>query len=144
MKKPQGILRLLPYRGIAQLVEQRSPKPRVQGPSPCAPAKEKWLETVVLSHFSFFSTSAHGSGKSELTREIGRQFRIWSYPFVLFPFGTSSKKHQSAAVCPPDFPFSLFSAAQILTVRAGRSDGRFRQISKASVIPFSREVSFLT
>ncbi len=29
------------YRGIAQLVEQRSPKPRVQGSSPCAPAKRK-------------------------------------------------------------------------------------------------------
>ena len=26
------------YRGIAQLVEQRSPKPKVQGSSPCAPA----------------------------------------------------------------------------------------------------------
>ena len=27
------------YRGIAQLVEQRSPKPRVQSSSLCAPAK---------------------------------------------------------------------------------------------------------
>ena len=26
------------YRGIAQLVEQRSPKPRVEGSSPSAPA----------------------------------------------------------------------------------------------------------
>ncbi len=104
-----------------------APKPRVQGPSPCAPAKEKWLETVVLSHFSFFSTSAHGSGKPALTRKIGRQFRIWPYPFVLFPFGTSSKKHQSAGEVLSDFPFSLFPASQILTVRAGRSDGRFRR-----------------
>ena len=29
------------YRGIAQLVEQRSPKPRAEGSSPSAPAKEK-------------------------------------------------------------------------------------------------------
>ena len=28
------------YRGIAQLVEQRSPKPRVQSSSLCAPAKK--------------------------------------------------------------------------------------------------------
>ena len=28
------------YRGIAQLVEQRSPKPRVQSSSLCAPAKQ--------------------------------------------------------------------------------------------------------
>ena len=28
-----------PYRGIAQLVEQRSPKPRAEGSSPSAPAK---------------------------------------------------------------------------------------------------------
>ena len=28
------------YRGIAQLVEQRSPKPRAEGSSPSAPAKE--------------------------------------------------------------------------------------------------------
>ena len=27
------------YRGVAQLVEQRSPKPRAQGSSPCTPAK---------------------------------------------------------------------------------------------------------
>ena len=26
------------YRGVAQLVEQRSPKPRAQGSSPCTPA----------------------------------------------------------------------------------------------------------
>ena len=29
------------YRGIAQLVEQRSPKPRAEGSSPSAPAKIK-------------------------------------------------------------------------------------------------------
>ena len=34
------------FRGIAQLVEQRSPKPRAEGSSPSAPAKptpQKWL-----------------------------------------------------------------------------------------------------
>ena len=29
------------YRGIAQFVEQRSPKPRAEGSSPSAPAKQK-------------------------------------------------------------------------------------------------------
>ncbi len=32
------------YRGIAQLVEQRSPKPRAEGSSPSAPAKYKSLK----------------------------------------------------------------------------------------------------
>ena len=35
------------YRGIAQLVEQRSPKPRVEGSSPSAPAKLKRLKHCV-------------------------------------------------------------------------------------------------
>ena len=34
-----AILFKILYRGIAQLVEQWSPKPRAQGSSPCAPAK---------------------------------------------------------------------------------------------------------
>ena len=32
------ILALIVYRGIAQLVEQRSPKPRAEGSSPSTPA----------------------------------------------------------------------------------------------------------
>ena len=32
------------HRGIAQLVEQRSPKPRAEGSNPSAPAKNKSLE----------------------------------------------------------------------------------------------------
>ena len=32
------------YRGIAQLVEQRSPKPRAEGSSPSAPAKTQKSE----------------------------------------------------------------------------------------------------
>ena len=32
------------YRGIAQLVEQRSPKPRAEGSSPSAPATNKSLK----------------------------------------------------------------------------------------------------
>ena len=35
------------YRGIAQLVEQRSPKPRAEGSSPSAPAKQKRLKHCV-------------------------------------------------------------------------------------------------
>ena len=32
------------FRGIAQLVEQRSPKPRAEGSSPSAPAKVRCLK----------------------------------------------------------------------------------------------------
>ena len=38
------------FRGIAQLVEQRSPKPRAEGSSPSAPAKKK---EHLLVFFSF-------------------------------------------------------------------------------------------
>ena len=34
-------------RGIAQLVEQRSPKPRAEGSSPSAPASEKSRKTLI-------------------------------------------------------------------------------------------------
>ena len=35
------------FRGIAQLVEQRSPKPRAEGSSPSAPAIKKRLKHCV-------------------------------------------------------------------------------------------------
>lgn len=40
------------YRGIAQLVEQWSPKPRAEGSSPSAPAKEK--KSRFCDSFFFF------------------------------------------------------------------------------------------
>ena len=51
------------YRGIAQLVEQRSPKPRAEGSSPSAPAKTKirsrkradFRFVFFTFHFSFFT-----------------------------------------------------------------------------------------
>ena len=47
------------YRGIAQLVEQRSPKPRVLGSSPSTPAKEKSAFVrmrifLCIIHYSLF------------------------------------------------------------------------------------------
>ena len=39
------------FRGIAQLVEQRSPKPRAEGSSPSAPAKPIVLKMAYLSRF---------------------------------------------------------------------------------------------
>ena len=45
------------YRGIAQLVEQWSPKPRAEGSSPSAPAKYADVAQVV----------AHILGKDEVT-----------------------------------------------------------------------------
>ena len=39
------------YRGIAQLVEQRSPKPRAEGSIPSAPAKQKTTPSGVVFCF---------------------------------------------------------------------------------------------
>ena len=44
------------YRGIAQLVEQRSPKPRAEGSSPSAPAKEKSPKTLINKGLTGFFT----------------------------------------------------------------------------------------
>lgn len=41
-------------RGIAQLVEQWSPKPRAQGSSPCAPAIQESLENVEIQRIQGF------------------------------------------------------------------------------------------
>ena len=51
------INRSLQCRGIAQLVEQRSPKPRAEGSSPSAPAKhrpQKWLIQAVSEDFPLY------------------------------------------------------------------------------------------
>ena len=44
------------FRGIAQLVEQWSPKPRAQGSSPCAPAICESLNSGSLFLFGSLST----------------------------------------------------------------------------------------
>ena len=41
----------LKYRGIAQLVEQRSPKPRAEGSNPSAPANQKACKQARLQAF---------------------------------------------------------------------------------------------
>ena len=49
------------YRGIAQLVEQRSPKPRAEGSSPSAPAKstpQKRLKQAVSEVFLFTKSNS--------------------------------------------------------------------------------------
>lgn len=43
------------YRGIAQLVEQRSPKPRAEGSNPSAPAKKKRSKTLFQGIYCVFS-----------------------------------------------------------------------------------------
>ena len=42
------------FRGIAQLVEQRSPKPRAEGSSPSAPAIKNISKRHWTSHFGVF------------------------------------------------------------------------------------------
>ncbi len=44
-KTASNIIEVRPCRGIAQLVEHRSPKPRVEGSSPSAPASFKTIKT---------------------------------------------------------------------------------------------------
>ena len=47
---PSAIVKMAAkYRGIAQLVEQRSPKPRAGGSSPLAPAKENATTARVVA-----------------------------------------------------------------------------------------------
>ena len=48
-KNIEYLFNVFVYRGIAQLVESRSPKPLVLGSSPSAPAKNKTVER--LSYF---------------------------------------------------------------------------------------------
>ena len=47
-------------RGIAQLVEQWSPKPRAQGSNPCAPAI---LESLVAGSLFLFGSLSTGVGE---------------------------------------------------------------------------------
>ena len=47
------------FRGIAQLVEQRSPKPRAEGSSPSAPATSEW--TSLHSDFSLQKNRSYAS-----------------------------------------------------------------------------------
>ena len=49
------------YRGIAQLVEQRSPKPRAEGSSPSAPAKQKQAPCGVCFCFTRAGASPRGT-----------------------------------------------------------------------------------
>ena len=44
------------YRGVAQLVEQRSPKPRAGGSSPSTPAKTKILSIIVGRIFVLYDS----------------------------------------------------------------------------------------
>ena len=96
------------YRGIAQLVEQRSPKPRAEGSSPSAPAKEKtaigglfslaWLykglEPQDLSvkktvRRTVFSSNVRRRKPS--TQRIVEQFFVKSVPKVRYESGGTSR-----------------------------------------------------
>ena len=55
------------HRGVAQLVEQRSPKPRVQSSSLCSPAKKK---AGCISNLLFSVKSAAGGRNPPLVDEI--------------------------------------------------------------------------
>ena len=87
------------YRGIAQLVEQRSPKPRAEGSSPSAPAIDqgalKRLQFGVCGLFLCPNRPNGHSLKIPASRGKILQTPQYSWIFQLLPSGTSSKKHQS-------------------------------------------------
>ena len=132
------------HRGIAQLVEQRSPKPRAEGSSPSAPASEKRLNHTGLSRFSCIFLPGARSALPHFDAQIGHQFRICCQRFATIPSATSSKKHHSAAVLPVNiFLFFVYCNANFDRPDF-RLDGLFGYISKPSVMPLSLAVSFLT
>ena len=117
------------FRGIAQVVEQRSPKPRAEGSNPSAPATGKALKPLGFRAFSlFFSKAAYGL----FCRIGGRKSRV-DFPFGgirLKRFRLLHHQYTIKILAPVGFQpeLSLFSA----------------YISNPSVIPFSLAVSFFT
>ncbi len=91
------------YRGIAQLVEQRSPKPRVQGSSPCTPA-------IICERFRY-------ARKNKRKTEISRDFSVFfaSKFFQLFvdticPFqSTERTRTTEKAFFADNLDFSIYS-----------------------------------
>ena len=90
-------------RGIAQLVEQRSPKPRAEGSNPSAPAKDvasgKSDKARNSKEFRAFLVFWGGGLRSTMPLSMAcvlRFFRFCSYPFLAFPSGTSSINHQKS------------------------------------------------
>ena len=68
------LINLLLIRGIAQLVEQRSPKPRAEGSSPSAPAKYKngCRQVSVFMFFAKgFESEARGACRATLATAAG-------------------------------------------------------------------------
>lgn len=59
------ILSLSPLRGVAQLVEQRSPKPSVAGSNPAGPDTKNILEKIMTKIGKFFRES-----KAELKKVV--------------------------------------------------------------------------
>ena len=57
------------FRGIAQLVEQRSPKPRAEGSNPSAPATKnvrKRCNEAVCGHCAILCFSVMNDGKRQM------------------------------------------------------------------------------
>ena len=89
------------HRGIAQLVEYWSPKPRVVGSSPSAPAKNRsrkasvFLLSGVFACFSVWNAFFDGFSGGFFMDTIVSSF-CFVQSVTIIPSGTSSKKHQSA------------------------------------------------
>ena len=103
----QGLRVAAKRRGIAQLVEQRSPKPRAEGSSPSAPAT-KPAKTLGFCRFSFCMCCM--VMWFALVQTPG--FLIWFDPFSTVPIPSSTQNAPGFAFSGPNrvhFPvFVLF------------------------------------
>ena len=100
------------YRGIAQLVEQWSPKPRAEGSSPSAPAKYADVAQVV----------AHILGKDEVTSSslvISSKTVIVKYD-DRFCFVQNIIRGYVLFEDVSSFSFAKFSLQKVLTSTLGR------------------------
>ena len=71
-----------------------TPKPRAEGSNPSAPAKDLARNSLEFRAFLVFLGGGMRSTMPLSMACILRFFRIWSYPFLTFPSGTSSINHQ--------------------------------------------------
>ena len=132
------------HRGVAQLVEYRSPKPWVAGSSPPAPANNRSRKASVFFFSVFFCTKAVFyllfQPFSQSTRKHNRAiyhivchyFRTVQHQKSITSVKRASRRPQIFFFCGRSF--SLFSPTQFLRC--------YRQ--KSLVMPVSKFVSFFT
>ena len=85
----------------ADVFPTSTPKPRAEGSSPSAPATDMARNSLEFRAFLVFWGGGMRSVEPLSMACILRFFRIWSHPFLTFPFGTASINHQKLGVVSP-------------------------------------------